>query len=63
MKDATLQDKIKDLEELLEKKRAAIPRHSVRPYQLLDIEELEEELLELKRRKEEIDHDSGSTGN
>ncbi len=52
MKDATLQDKINDLEELLEKKRAAIPRHSVRPYQLLDIEEMEEELLELKRRKE-----------
>ena len=63
MKDTTPQDKIRDLEELLEKKRAALPRHSVRPYQLLDIEELEEELLELKRRKEEIDHDSGSTGN
>jgi hypothetical protein len=63
MKDATLQNKIKDLEELLEKKRAAIPRHSVRPYQLLDIEEMEEELLELKRRKEEINHDSGCTGN
>ena len=63
MKDVTPQDKIRDLEELLEKKRAALPRHSVRPYQLLDIEELEEELLELKRRKEEIEHDSGSAGN
>jgi len=50
MKDTTLQDKIKNLEELLEKKRAAIPRHSVRPYQVLEIEELEEELLELKRK-------------
>ncbi len=62
MKDATLQDKIKDLEELLEKKRAAIPRHSVRPYQLLEIEELEEDLMELIKRKE-ISHDSGCTGN
>ena len=62
MKDATLQDKIKDLEELLEKKRAAIPRHSVRPYQLLEIEELEEDLMGLIKRKE-ISHDSGSTGN
>ncbi|HDJ29303.1 MAG TPA: hypothetical protein ENF28_08665 [Proteobacteria bacterium] len=62
MKDATLQDKIKDLEELLEKKRAAIPRHSVRPYQLLEIEELEEDLMELIKRKE-ISHDSGCTDN
>jgi hypothetical protein len=60
MKDIMLQDEIKDVEELLKKKKAAIPRHSVRPYQLLEIEELEEKLLELKKKKE-IYHDSGST--
>lgn len=54
MENTALQDEIKDLEELLEKKKAAIPRHSVRPYQLLEIEELEEELLELKREKGDV---------
>jgi hypothetical protein len=62
MKDTTLQDEIKDLEELLEKKRAAIPRHSIRPYQLLEIEEMEDDLMELIKRKE-ISHDSRCTGN
>jgi len=51
MENATLQDKIRGLEELLEKKRAVLPRHSVRPYQLLDVEELEEKLLELKKKR------------
>ncbi len=45
MKDATLQDKINDLEELLEKKRAAIPRHSVRPYQLRFIPTYEQVII------------------
>ena len=60
MKDNILQEKIKDLEDLLERKKAAIPRHSVRPYQVLEIEDMEEKLLELKRKKE-TGHDSGST--
>lgn len=57
MKDSSMQDKIRELEELLEKKRAALPRHSVRPYQLLEIEELEEDLAELVKGKERS-HDS-----
>jgi len=62
MKDTTLQDKIRNLEELLAKKKAALPRHSVRPYQVLEIEELEEKLQELKGKKE-LYHDPGSTSN
>jgi len=54
MKKTIMRSKIKNLEELLKKKKAAIPRHSVRPYQLLEIEELEEELLELKRKKGDL---------
>ena len=42
------------MEELLEKKKAALPRHSVRPYQVLEIEELEEKIMELKRKKGEL---------
>ncbi|OPX18775.1 MAG: hypothetical protein BZ151_12850 [Desulfobacca sp. 4484_104] len=54
MENDALQDAIHQLEELLERKKAAVPRHSVRPYQLLEIEELEEELLELKKRKKAV---------
>lgn len=54
MKGTRLQNKIKDLEELLKKKKTAIPRHSVRPYQLLEIEELEEKLQELKREQGDL---------
>ncbi|GEM_PF-2579729 len=60
MENNALQDAIHQLEELLERKRAAVPRHSVRPYQLLEIEELEEKLLELKKRKKATSRTEGS---
>lgn len=43
---------LKEIDELKEKLRdreAALPAHSVRPHQLLEIEELEEKIAELKR--------------
>ncbi|MBN2333051.1 MAG: hypothetical protein JXO49_02975 [Deltaproteobacteria bacterium] len=40
------------LEEQLRLKQAALPRHSVRPHQLLEIEALEEELATLKHEQE-----------
>ena len=43
---------LKEIDELKEKLRdreAALPAHSVRPHQLLEIEELEERIAELKK--------------
>jgi len=43
---------LKEIEELKEKLRdrqAALPAHSVRPYQLQEIEEIEERIAELEK--------------
>jgi len=45
-----LENEIKELEERLRDRELALPAHSVRPAQLLLIEELEEEIKEKKRR-------------
>jgi hypothetical protein len=45
-----LEREIRELEERLKDRELALPAHSVRPHQLLIIEELEEELQEKKRR-------------
>jgi hypothetical protein len=45
-----LEREIKDLEERLRDRELALPAHSIRPSQLLIIEELEEEIKEKKRR-------------
>jgi hypothetical protein len=41
---------IRELEERLKDRKLALPAHSIRPSQLLLIEELEEEIKEKKRR-------------
>jgi hypothetical protein len=45
-----LEKEIKELEERLRDRELALPAHSIRPSQLLFIEELEEEIKEKKRR-------------
>jgi hypothetical protein len=44
-----LLEEIQDLREKLRDREAALPAHSVRPHQLLEIEELEERIAELKK--------------
>ncbi len=51
MDDKTGQQLYKDLEQLEQKlleRKAALPAHSIRPYQLIEIEELEDSIAELK---------------
>jgi hypothetical protein len=45
-----LEMEIEELEARLRDREAALPAHSVRPHQLLAIEELEEEIKEKKKR-------------
>ena len=45
-----LEREIKELEERLKDRELALPAHSIRPHQLLIIEELEEEIQEKKKR-------------
>ena len=50
MKKKMLEKEIEELKRLLEEKEKALPDHSVRPYQLQEIEEIEEKIKE----KEEL---------
>ena len=45
-----LEKEIRELEERLKDRELALPAHSIRPAQLLLIEELEEEIKEKKKR-------------
>ena len=45
-----LEKEIRELEERLRDRELALPAHSIRPSQLLLIEDLEEEIKEKKRR-------------
>jgi hypothetical protein len=45
-----LEKEIRELEERLKDRELALPAHSVRPHQLLIIEELEEEIQEKRKR-------------
>ena len=49
-----LEKEIKDLEEQLKDREAALPAHSVRPHQLQIIEDLEERIQEKKRELEKL---------
>ena len=49
-----LEKEIRELEERLKDRELALPAHSIRPSQLLLIEELEEEIKEKKRRLEAL---------
>ena len=49
-----LKKEIRDLEEKLEDREASLPAHSVRPQQMLVIEELETALEEKKKELERL---------
>ena len=44
-----LLEEIQELQEKLRDREAALPAHSVRPYQLQEIEEIEERIAELEK--------------
>ena len=46
----TLKDRLRALQAELEERKRSIPIHSIRPHQLIEIEELEEEIEELERK-------------
>ena len=50
----TLVEQIKELEMRLKDREAALPAHSIRPHQILLIEELEEEIEEKRKRLAEL---------
>jgi len=53
MPDESLQvmeDKLRQMRAELEERKSTIPIHSIRPHQLIEIEELEEEIEELEKK-------------
>ncbi len=48
---------IRDLKEKLRDREAALPAHSVRPHQILEIEELEEEIAAMEKEFEGMSED------
>ena len=46
----SLEDRLQKLQTRLEERKRSIPIHSIRPHQLIEIEELEEEIEELERK-------------
>jgi hypothetical protein len=49
----TLEDRLRRLRVELEERKSSIPIHSIRPHQLIEIEELEEEIGELEKKLEQ----------
>jgi hypothetical protein len=47
-----LEDRLRQLKIQLEERKRSIPIHSIRPHQLIEIEELEEEIEELEKKLE-----------
>ena len=45
-----LEDKLRQMRAELEERKSSIPIHSIRPHQLIEIEELEEEIEELEKK-------------
>ena len=52
MKTENLEEKLARLKAKLAEREASIPIHSIRPHQLIEIEELEEEIAELEGQLE-----------
>jgi hypothetical protein len=48
-----LEDRLHTLRAELEERKSAIPAHSIRPHQLIEIEELLEEIEELEKQLEQ----------
>ena len=49
-----LQEELDRLRKELEERNASIPIHSIRPHQLIEIEELEERIAELEQKLENL---------
>lgn len=49
----TLEDRLRQLRAELVERKSSIPIHSIRPHQLIEIEELEEEIEELEKKLEQ----------
>jgi hypothetical protein len=47
-----LEERLGKLRAELEERKSALPIHSIRPHQLIEIEELEEEIEELEKKLE-----------
>jgi hypothetical protein len=45
-----MEDRLRRLRTELEQRKSSIPIHSIRPHQLIEIEELEEEIVELQEK-------------
>jgi chromosome segregation ATPase len=45
-----LEEELERLEAELRDRQAALPKHSIRPWQIQEVEELEEKIKELKKR-------------
>lgn len=56
-KRQVLSEKIQNLKEKLRDREAALPPHSVRPHQIQEIEELEEEIAALEGKLAEMTQD------
>jgi ubiquinone biosynthesis protein UbiJ len=54
-KRQVLSEKIQNLKEKLRDREAALPPHSVRPHQIQEIEELEEEIAALEEKLASLD--------
>ena len=48
----TMEERLRKLRAELEERKSSIPIHSIRPHQLIAIEELEEEIEELAKKLE-----------
>jgi hypothetical protein len=45
-----MEDRLQQLRAELQERRSSIPIHGIRPHQLIEIEELEEEIEELEKK-------------
>ncbi|MBN1626061.1 MAG: hypothetical protein JW944_06005 [Deltaproteobacteria bacterium] len=54
IREEELEKEIEELEEKLQDRQAALPAHSVRPQQMLIIEEIETDIEEKKKELEEL---------
>ena len=48
----TMEERLRRLQAELEERKRSIPIHSIRPHQLIEIEELEEQIGELEKKLE-----------
>lgn len=63
-REQELKQEIKDLEKKLKDREASLPAHSVRPHQMLAIEQLETDIEEKKKELERlVKQKNGPSGN